>query len=152
VKPPVNAVYVKRVRAGRALSSRTVSRRASRILALLEVRGAELSIVLCDDAFVSALNRDYRGIDRATDVLSFPQDGAVPRTGTAILGDVVISLETAARQARARRRPLLDEATDLLVHGVLHLVGYDHEAPKDALEMSARAVWLEKAVKGEDRP
>jgi probable rRNA maturation factor len=150
VSPPLNTVLVKRVRAGRAVSSRFVARRASRILDLLDVRNAELSIVLCDDAFIRALNRDYRGFDRATDDLSFPQDGGVPRKGTAsILGDVVISLETAARQARARRRPLSGEAIDLLVHGILHLVGYDHVTQEKAREMSARAGRLKKRLLSE---
>ena len=146
--PHVNTVYVKRVRAGRALSSRTVERRASKILALLDVRGAELSIVLCDDAFIRALNRDYRGLDRSTDVLSFSQgDGVEGGSTSAVLGDVVISLETAARQARARRQGLVDEATALLVHGVLHLVGYDHEGSRGAKVMFARAAFLEKEIK-----
>jgi probable rRNA maturation factor len=142
-----NAIYVKRVHAGRALSSRTMAHRASRILALMQLRCVELSIVLCDDAFIRALNRDYRGLDRSTDVLSFSQgDGALGDTETAVLGDVVISLETAARQARLRRRALADEATSLLVHGVLHLVGYDHEGSRRAREMLALAAWLEKEL------
>jgi len=144
-----NTVLVRRVRAGRALDSRTIARRASRILALLDLDGAELSIVLCDDAFIRALNRDYRGLDRPTDVLSFPQDGAGDRRRPAILGDVVISLETASRQARAGRRALLDEATALLVHGVLHLVGCDHERPRDAAKMFSRAARLEKQIKSQ---
>jgi probable rRNA maturation factor len=98
------------------------------------------------------LNRDYRQLDRATDVLSFSQDCAVDgSSATAVLGDVVISLETAARQARAGRRDLLDEATALLVHGVLHLLGYDHEGVRGAKAMFARAAWLEKEIKSEDR-
>jgi probable rRNA maturation factor len=142
------AVLVKRVRAGRAVGSRTIARRAERILALLDRGGAELSIVLCDDAFIRSLNRDYRGLDEPTDVLSFPQDdGAANDAAPAILGDVVISLETAGRQARARRCTLVDEATALLVHGVLHLVGYDHEAPKEAAEMLEKADRLEKEAK-----
>jgi probable rRNA maturation factor len=143
-----NAIYVRRVHAGRALSSRTVACRASRILALMELRRVELSIVLCDDAFIRALNRDYRGRDRPTDVLSFSlDDGASGVAAAAVLGDVVISIETAARQARVRRRALVDEVTSLLVHGVLHLVGYDHEGLRGAKEMFARAAWLEKELK-----
>jgi probable rRNA maturation factor len=146
--PHENAIYVKRIHAGRALSSLTMSSRASRILALMEMHRVELSIVLCDDAFIRALNRDYRGLDRSTDVLSFSQgDGVFGGVAAAVLGDVVISLETAARQARLRRRALVDEATSLLVHGVLHLVGYDHEGSRDAKEMFARASWLEKELK-----
>jgi probable rRNA maturation factor len=143
-----NIVYVRRVRAGRAVCSRTIARRASKILALLCLRGAELSIVLCDDAFIRPLNRDYRGIDAPTDVLSFPQDDVFDReTPMAILGDIVISLQTAARQASTRRGGLVDEATALLVHGVLHLVGCDHRTSKNADEMFACAAWLEKEAK-----
>ena len=143
-----NTVYVRRVRAGCAVDSRTIARRASKILALLDLSGSELSIVLCDDAFIRTLNRDYRGLDDPTDVLSFPQDGAVEDgAATTILGDVVISVETAARQSRARRCRLVDEVTALLVHGILHLVGCDHETSKDADEMFARAAQLEKEVK-----
>jgi probable rRNA maturation factor len=143
-----NVVYVRRVRAGRAVGSRTIERRASKILALLDLRGAELSIVLCDDAFIRSLNRNYRGIDAPTDVLSFPQDGAVDgEAPTAILGDVVISLQTAVRQARTRRCSLVDETTALLIHGVLHLVGCDHQTSKNADEMFSRAAWLKKETK-----
>jgi probable rRNA maturation factor len=143
---PVGTVYVKRVRAGRAVPSATIARRASRLLGLLGMRGAELSIVLCDDAFIRTLNREFRGFDRATDVLSFSQDGA-GAGGSTLLGDVVISLETAARQARRRRGGLLEEATALLVHGVLHLAGHDHERAREAREMAALADRLEKELR-----
>jgi probable rRNA maturation factor len=80
-----------------------------------------------DDAAIARLNADYRGTPRPTDVLSFSQiEGAGPEGGH-LLGDVVISVETARRQARERGRPLDEEVAALLVHGVLHLLGYDHE-------------------------
>ena len=143
-----NTVYVKRVRAGGAVDSRTIKRRALKILELLELRSAELSIVLCDDSFIRALNRDYRDLDTPTDVLSFQQDGTVGNdAASTVLGDVVISLETAARVAHERRCGLVDEATALLVHGILHLLGYNHETRRSSDEMLAQAVWLEKAVK-----
>jgi probable rRNA maturation factor len=89
---------------------------------------AELSVVLTEDAGIRALNRTWRGIDRPTDVLSFPQREGEGPAGTpgAPLGDVVISLETAAVQAEKLGHSLEAEVRRLLVHGVLHLLGHDH--------------------------
>ena len=97
---------------------------------------AELSVLLTGDAAIRALNRDWRGVDAPTDVLSWAQDEA-PAAGRAedILGDVVISLETAARQARARGWELGEEVALLLVHGILHLLGYEDESEAGAEEM-----------------
>lgn len=110
---------------------------------------SELSVVLTDDATIRRLNHDFRATDAATDVLSFAQgegDG-VPRAKNAAphLGDVVISVETAVRQAAEYAVTLQDELSHLLVHGILHLLGYDHERPKDARVMRAR----EDAILGE---
>jgi len=119
-------------------------RRARRILAALGSEGAELSILLVDDAAISALNHRYRGRPRPTDVLAFSLlEGAHADRRGALLGDVVIGIETAARQARARRRSLDDEVARLLVHGALHLVGYDHVRSAQARVMRAqeRRVW-----------
>jgi probable rRNA maturation factor len=119
-------------------------RRARRILAALGSDRAELSILLADDAAISALNHRYRGRSRPTDVLAFSLlEGAHADRRGALLGDVVIGIETAARQARARRRTLDDEVARLLVHGVLHLVGYDHVRSAEARIMRAqeRRVW-----------
>ncbi len=105
------------------------------MLAELELAHAELSVLLTNDAQIHALNRKHREKDKPTDVLSFPldegggADGAV--SGTRVLGDVVISLDTAARQARARKRELLPEVRFLLAHGLLHLLGYDHGDPAE---------------------
>jgi probable rRNA maturation factor len=105
----------------------------------LELEGvgqpAELSIVLTGDATVRALNRDYRNTDAPTDVLSFAQtEGDVfarPDEASRHLGDVVISIDTARRQAQEYALALQDEVAHLLVHGILHLLGYDHEAAED---------------------
>jgi probable rRNA maturation factor len=94
---------------------------------------AEISIVLCDDAFIHALNRTHRGMDKPTDVLSFAQDDPF------LLGDVVISLETAARQAERAGWALENEVALLAVHGVLHLLGYDDESAEDAALMRDKA-------------
>ncbi len=104
-------------------------------------RPSELSIVLADDAAVRELNRAYRGVDAATDVLSFAQseggEFARPEGEAPHLGDVIISLDTARRQAAEYGLALQDEVSHLLVHGVLHLLGFDHEQPEDAQIMRA---------------
>ncbi len=99
------------------------------------VRG-EVSVALVSDARVMALNRTYRGRDHATDVLSFPAADAGPRPDatTPFLGDIVIALGVAARQAAAADHPLGTELRVLALHGLLHLIGYDHE--RDEGEMS----------------
>lgn len=103
----------------------------------------EVSVVLTDDAAQRALNRDWRGKDAPTNVLSFPAlaraelaAGAAADPGRPILlGDVVLALETTRREAEAAGKPLADHAAHLLVHGVLHLLGYDHETEADAASM-----------------
>jgi probable rRNA maturation factor len=97
---------------------------------------AELSLVLTDDATIQQLNRDYRGIDSPTDVLSFAQQEAEGPAGS-ILGDLIISLPTARRQARERGHSLAVEVRMLMVHGLLHLLGYDHETEEQRTEMAA---------------
>jgi probable rRNA maturation factor len=101
---------------------------------------AEVGLVFADDAYIRELNRDYRGIDASTDVLSFALDeGEEPEVQggpeESLLGDIVISLETAERQAAEFGHSLEREMAYLTVHGMLHLVGYDHEeeADKDAM-------------------
>lgn len=119
-------------------------RRARRILAALDRDRAELSILLLDDAAIAGLNHVYRGRPLPTDVLAFSLlEGAHADRRGDLLGDVVIGIETAARQARARRRTLDDEVARLLVHGALHLVGYDHLRSAEARRMRAqeRRVW-----------
>lgn len=87
---------------------------------------AELSILLSDDANVRRLNRDYRGSDSATNVLAFANGGG-PGGGPVLLGDVVIAFETTAREAEEQNKPLSGHVSHLLVHGVLHLLGYGHD-------------------------
>ena len=109
-------------------SRRRMRRRAEALLGALGSADAELSILVTDDNEIRELNRRYRRLDRATDVLSFPMDGR-------ILGDVVLSAETAAR--RAPRHPER-EMTFYLVHGLLHLCGYDHSRADERRRMRAR--------------
>ena len=110
------------------------------LLRRLDLEGSELSLVVCDDAFIRPLNRDYRGKDAATDVLSFAmQEGEAVREDDPVLGDLVISAETAARQAEEQGHGLDAELRVLLVHGLLHLLGYDHEVDEDEAEQMRAA-------------
>ncbi len=120
-----------------------VCRRAAR--AALEATGdpvpsAEISVALADDSVLRSLNARYRGQDRPTDVLSF-SDCAVAEPGTGpacppvLLGDVVISYERASTDARAAGLPLAERLSHLVVHGVLHLLGHDHETEAEAAIM-----------------
>ena len=102
--------------------------------------GADLTIVLTDDAQLHELNREYLGVDAPTDVLSFPASEADPETGVPYLGDILISIPRAAIQAQTAGHSLEAEVQLLAVHGVLHLLGYDHaQAEEKARMWSAQA-------------
>ena len=102
----------------------------------------ELGVVLADDAFVRTLNRDYRGQDRATDVLSFPVHEP-PRLNAPeaemplMLGDVVLARETVERDSESAGVGLADRVSHLVIHGVLHLLGHDHDEPDAERQMRA---------------
>jgi probable rRNA maturation factor len=154
-----------------------IRRRAAKMLACLGLGDVELSIALVDDATIRALNRDFRRKDKPTDVLSFPMleppPGGPPRVSararkkegapgaprfdqvTGVLGDVIISIETARRQASANERALLAEITMLLAHGLLHLLGYDHRTDAEERAMTEATQTLERAAearRAEARP
>ncbi len=128
--------------------------RGDAALAFLGLSHSELSILLCDDAFITELNARYRDRPEPTDVLSFSQrEGEDAEPDDPILGDVVISVDTARRQSEALGHALEVELTVLLVHGLLHLLGHDHEDPGDAEQMhSAEARLLEGISGGEGAP
>jgi probable rRNA maturation factor len=98
--------------------------------ALRGTRGGALSVVLADDAFVRDLNHTYRGKDKATNVLSFAGEGDE-------LGDVVLAYETVKREAKAQGKSFVRHTAHLVVHGCLHLAGYDHKDAHDADKMEA---------------
>ncbi len=105
----------------------------------------EVSLLLTDDAQVRDLNRDYRGQDKPTNVLSFAAldaDSPIPPDGPILLGDVIIARETAEREAAEEEKRLIDHLSHLVVHGVLHLLGYDHMEDDEAEEMES----LERSV------
>ena len=102
---------------------------------------AEISIVLADDALVAKLNRTYRGISKPTNVLSFASDEPRRRSAPlALLGDVVLAYGVIAREAREQHKTLADHLAHLVVHGVLHLLGFDHERERAARRMEALEV------------
>ncbi len=140
---PVSIVSRSRARGVRAAAVRADARR---LLARLGEADAELTVSLVDDSTIHELNRDYRGKDRPTDVLAFAmREGRRAPGDETVLGDVVISLDTAARQAQGRGVSTADEVRTLLIHGILHLLGYDHErSDAEARRMKA----MERKLRG----
>ncbi|WP_420960420.1 rRNA maturation RNase YbeY [Brucella sp. IR073] len=119
----------------RALASRAVAA-SWEALGLPDEEETELSIVFTDDAAIRELNAEWRGKDKPTNVLSFPafpvKAGDAPG---AMLGDIVIARETVEREAALEKKPFDHHLTHLIVHGLLHLLGYDHENDEEAEEM-----------------
>ena len=107
-----------------------VRRLLSRAAKATRARSAGVSVLFCADGRMRSLNRRYRGKDRSTDVLAFPAGAA----GEACLGDIVISMPYARREARRRDEPAAREVDRLLLHGFLHLMGYDHETDDGEME------------------
>ena len=142
----MSTLVSRRARGSPALSKALVRRVADAMLRELDLEAAELSVLLTDDRTIHALNLEHREKDRPTDVLSFPLDDQPDASVPRLLGDVVISLDTAARQARGRKRELLAEVRFLLAHGILHLVGYDHAYPAQKRRMDAMTRRLVRAA------
>lgn len=118
------------------------------MLQSIDQGNAELSVVLCGNAQIQRLNREYRQKDKPTDVLSFSQREGMHLAGTAnLLGDVVISVPTARRQAKEHGRTLEQEVLFLLAHGVLHLLGLDHRTAAEERNMNARTEELLAAAR-----
>jgi probable rRNA maturation factor len=119
-------IYYRNEVRGSGVNGRALVSTARRLLDAMN-ESASLSLTLIGDDAMRALNRGYRGKDKPTDVLSFPLDGnAAARSAERLLGDVVISVDTARRQAAAYDAPLQRELYRLLIHGLLHLKGHDH--------------------------
>lgn len=127
--------------------ARRLGRSARRLLGALRRADAELSVLVVSDREMRRLNRVWRGRDRSTDVLSFSQAEGEGGAPGGLLGDVVISVDTARRQAAERGVAVGTEADRLLIHGVLHLLGYDHEvSPAEARRMQRRERALARAL------
>ncbi|MCK0198018.1 rRNA maturation RNase YbeY [Ancylobacter sp. 6x-1] len=99
--------------------------------------GTEIAVMLTDDEGIRALNRDWRGKDKATNVLSFPTPEIARQGGDPHLGDIAIAYETLAREAEEEGKPLAHHLLHLAVHGTLHLIGHDHEDGEEAEGMEA---------------
>jgi probable rRNA maturation factor len=110
----------------------------------VDLSNVQVSVLFTGDDFIASLNKRYRDEDGSTDVLAFPmsdeEDDIEPEESPMpyMLGDIVISLDTAARQAESQGRPLRQELALLLVHGTLHLLGYDHDDPQEEAIMWAK--------------
>ena len=131
-------VEIARRGSGKKVSTRKLKTIALKILELIDQDRAELSLAIVDNREMQKLNAKFRNKNYPTDVLSFPSDAVVP-TGARVLGDVIISVDKADNQAKERGRTLDNEMVTLLIHGVLHLLGYDHErSAKDAGIMRRR--------------
>lgn len=123
------------------IERRALERTAQALLKGVGENGASLSIALVGDAAIRRLNREHRGKDRPTDVLSFPlapKRGGKKDAPERLLGDVVISLDRAAVQAAAYDASLEAEVQRLLIHGILHLLGHDHHAAGERVRMVTR--------------
>jgi probable rRNA maturation factor len=112
----------------------------------LETPAAELAIVLTDDSAIRALNREWRGVDAATNVLSFPTGGRGGKPS--LIGDIVLAYETIAQEACAEHKPFAHHVAHLAVHGFLHLLGYDHvrATEAEAMERTERAILRRLAI------
>jgi probable rRNA maturation factor len=116
----------------------TVKRAVEAALAQQRIRLGAVAVVLTDDKAIAKLNGTYRNKPKPTNVLSFPDDAV--EEGVRQLGDVVLAYDTIAREAKEQGKPLKHHLTHLTIHGVLHLLGFDHERERDAKAMESREI------------
>ena len=138
----IGKVILKKLGQPKNMEIRTRSLRSRNLVSSL---GSEISLVFVGDARMKGLNKKYRGIDKTTDVLSFAyQDVKIPpsppfvKGGEKLLGEIVISVPQAKTQAKRRSYPLKAELTELFVHGILHLAGYDDETEREYERMTGK--------------
>lgn len=113
------------------IDTKPFSKYISKLGKTITVHGGDLNVVFVNDQYIRAINKAYRGKDEPTDVLSFNYEGGEGN----LLGEVYISVETATRQAKGHKHELSDEIAKLIVHGILHIHGYDHEKDSDYKKM-----------------
>jgi probable rRNA maturation factor len=132
----VRTTGVKRPRAQQVPSARTLARFLTEAQTAVRLRG-QVTVLLTTDVAIRKLNREFRRIDKATDVLSFPAEGPVAKE---IAGDLAISVQTALRQAAEHGHALSAEVKVLILHGLLHLAGYDHETDNGQMARRERVL------------
>ena len=130
---------------GSGVDSRALKSVMRQLLAEVDRADAAISLTLVDDAAIREINRRHRGKDQPTDVLSFPLDPE-PFAQERLLGDIVISVETARRQAGDYDAPLQREVERLMIHGLLHVLGHDHIEPEERRTMEAEERRLAAAI------
>ena len=113
------------------------------------VDGVEVSLLFCDDARIRELNRDFRGQDKPTNVLSFPSPD--PPETARFIGDIAVACQTVAREAQEQGKTLEQHCRHMIVHGFLHLLGYDHEDEAEAEAMEAMEIRILRRL-GVDNP
>jgi probable rRNA maturation factor len=113
------------------------------------VEGVEVSLLFCDDARIQELNRDFRGQNKPTNVLSFPSPD--PLETARFIGDIAVAYETVAREAQEQGKTLKQHCRHMIVHGFLHLLGYDHEDETEAEAMEAMEIRILRRL-GVDNP
>ena len=130
------------------LQTQPIRRKTRQILSALGFNAHEVSIVITDDQQIRKLNNAYRKMDKPTNVLAFPmQEGEFTQVTPGLLGDVVISCDTALKEAQLADITLENRISQLLVHGILHLAGFDHEAgDRAAADMEAKSLELLKII------
>jgi len=144
-------IFIKNLQRHRSLNKEGILKIADRILTLLEQTKAELSIMFVGDRRMKQLNTQYRNIRKTTDVLSFEAGIPMPDETDKVLGDIVISVPKAEAQAKEYGSEFYDEITRLLIHGTLHLLGYDHEQTESmARKMIKKEEELIDAIKKVD--
>ncbi|MBI5789483.1 MAG: rRNA maturation RNase YbeY [Candidatus Schekmanbacteria bacterium] len=133
-------VYIRNKQKQQKIQTNRLKQVLRNLLKHLGKTDVEVSVLLADDAYIRKLNLQYRQKDAPTDVLSFPQqEGMTPDAiNGGLLGDIVVSIPTAGRQADAAGHPLERELIILLIHGLLHLLGYDHIKDHEAAVMEAK--------------
>lgn len=134
---------------GSGVDARALKRTMQSLLAAVDEGESSISVTLVDDAAIQRINAEHRGKDKPTDVLSFPlfdESSTDPEIDERLLGDIVISIDTARRQAADYDAPLQNEIYRLLIHGLLHVMGHDHMEAEERAEMEAEERRLAAAI------
>src|SRR5471032_2070920 len=146
--PSIDIQIASKLWNGQSLAEQVVRDAIVAAAAALSTTGGEVSVLLTDNTAIRALNRDWRGIDKSTNVLSFP----APKIGggNAMLGDIVIAYETLAQECADENRIFVHHLAHLTVHGFLHLIGYDHQNDAEADEMEGIETKIMASLKMSD--